>query len=116
MNPVVDFTSLSLGSLLTLLVVIAATDVGLNVVLALARGDFRPLYALEYIRTHVLLRIFPIGALLALGNGSTALGLPHIDAFTLAGLASLGLYVVETYASLRRALAGDTVPERETTT
>lgn len=95
-----DLTSLTVVQLWTYLIAIAAVDVVFNVVLAILGGTFSSAYLLEYLRSHVVLRVFVIGALGAVGHGLPALGFPEIPAATLAATGSLALYVVETVGSL----------------
>jgi len=99
-----DLTNLPLSALLTYLILIAAVDVAFNTVLAIARSQFSPAYILEYLRTHILLRVFVIGALGVVGHGIPALEVPAIPAISAATSISLGLYIVETIASLRGAI------------
>ncbi len=101
-----DLTNLTFTGFSTLLVLVAALDVGLSSVVALARGVWTADVALTYLRTHVLLRIFPIFALAALGQGIPAFDLPAFPVFDLAAKASLALYGLETVASLRDSFTG----------
>lgn len=99
-----DFTNLPTSALFTYLLIIAAIDVGWNIALSVVHGNFSAIYVADYIRTHIVLRVFAIGALGAVGHGLPGLGVPEIPAATLAATASLAAYAVETFASLREAL------------
>lgn len=96
-----DLTGLSLVSFFGLLLLVAAIDTGTAIVVALIRNTFSSAAVLEYLRTHVLLRIFPIFALAIVGHGIPALGVPAISVAWLAAAASLVGYIVETVGSLR---------------
>lgn len=102
-----DLTNLTLRGLISLLVILAATDVAINSVLAIIRSTFSIAAGLDYLRTHVLLRVFPIAALALVGHGIAALDVPAILAASLAAQASLALYAIETLASLRDGFTGD---------
>jgi predicted tellurium resistance membrane protein TerC len=95
-----DLTNLTLVQLWTYLIAIAAVDVVFNVVIAILGGTFSSQYLLEYLRSHVVMRVFVIGTLGAVGHGIPAAGIPEIPAATLAATGSLALYVVETVGSL----------------
>lgn len=99
-----DLTNLPLAALFSYLVLVAAVDVGFNVVLSIVHGDFSAIYVADFLRTHILLRVFVIGALGILGHGIPAFGVPAIALVSLAATAGLAAYVVETVASLREAL------------
>ena len=105
-----DFTSLTLTALFTYLLVIAAVDVAFNVVMAVVHGNFSAAYVADFLRTHIVQRVFIIGALGTLGHGVETLGVPAIPAVSLAATAGLAAYFIETVASLRSGL-GDTKPE-----
>jgi hypothetical protein len=99
-----DFTNLPLTALFTYLILIAAIDVGFNIIMAIVHGNFSGSYVADFLRTHILLRVFIIGALGILGHGVPALGVPAIPAVSLAATGGLAAYVVETVASLVQAL------------
>lgn len=101
-----DLTNLTFTGFTTLLVLVAALDVGLSSVVAIARGVWMADVALTYLRSHVLLRIFPVFALAALGQGIAPLELPAFPVFDLAAKASLVIYGIETVASLRDSFTG----------
>ena len=104
-----DFTNLPLIAVFTLLTLTAALDTGWNVVLAVVHGDFSAEYVADFLRTHVLLRFFPIGALAVFGHGVAALEVPAIPALSLAATGGLAAYVVETGWSMVTGLK-DTTP------
>ena len=83
-----DFTNLPLTAIFSYLVIVAAVDVGFNIVLSFVHGDFSAIYVADFLRTHILLRVFPIGAAAILGHGVPALGVPAIPALSLAAAAS----------------------------
>lgn len=99
-----DLTNIPLIALFTYLILVAALDVGFNVVLSIVHGDFSALYVADFLRTHILLRVFIIGALGVLGHGISALEVPAIPAVSLAATGGLAAYIVETVASLVQAL------------
>jgi hypothetical protein len=96
-----DLSALTLKGQLSLLVIFMIVDVLINIVLAIIRGDFALAAVLTYLRTHVLLRVFPILMLILIGHGLPVLEVPPIEVATAAGIASLGLYALETLGSLR---------------
>src|SRR5690348_16754655 len=104
-----DLTNLPLVALFTYLLLVAAVDVGFNIVMSFVHGDFDPSYVADFLRTHILLRVFVIGALGVLGHGIPAAGVPAIPSVSLAATVALGFYIVETVASLRGAI-NDTRP------
>jgi hypothetical protein len=104
-----DLTNLPLTALFTYLLLIAAIDVGFNVVMAFVHGNFSAIYVADFLRTHIVLRVFVIGALGILGHGVEALGVPAIPAVSLAATGGLAAYAIETIASLREGLT-DTKP------
>ena len=71
-----------------------------NVVLAILGRTFSTDYLLEYLRSHIVMRVFVIGALGAIGHGLPKIGIPEIPAASAAATTSLALYVVETVGSL----------------
>lgn len=99
-----DLTNLPLLALFSYLVIVAATDTVFNIVMAFVHGNFSAAYVADFLRTHILLRVFIIGALGILGHGVPALGVPAIPAVALAATGSLGAYIVETVASLVEGL------------
>lgn len=112
-----DLTNLPLAALFTYLVLIAFVDVAFNVVLAVVHGDFSAIYLADFLRTHILLRVFVIGALGILGHGIPAAGVPAIAAVSLAATGGLGAYIIETIASLIQAIKSTTpVPQPPTPT
>lgn len=104
-----DLTNLPLMTLVTWLVLIAAIDVGFNIVLSVVHGNFSAIYVADFLRTHILMRVFVIGALGTVGHGIPALGVPAIAAASLAASAGLAAYLAETTASLVEAIH-DTTP------
>jgi hypothetical protein len=108
-----DLTGLTLVGIISLAILLAAVDTGFSIVAALARGVFSGAYVLEYLRTHIAQRVFVITALATLGNGVPFLGLPSLPACTLAAQVTLGLYLVETIASLRSTQQGTSKPPAE---
>lgn len=106
-----DFANLPIQSVLALALAIAALDVVTSVIAALIRGTFDSHLLLEYVRTHVLLRAFPILALAVIGHGAESIGIPAIPAAGLAATASLGLYVIETLGSLNDLRSGSPAPD-----
>jgi hypothetical protein len=107
--PLPDFSNLSLTALCTLLVLTAFFDVAWNIVLAIVHGDFSASYVADFIRSHVLLRVFPIAGLGILGHGIPTADVPSIPPLTLAATGALAAYVVETAWSMVQAL-NDTRP------
>jgi len=106
-----DFANLSLTALFTYLVLLTSIDVGVNVLLSLINRNFSGAYVADFIRTHILVRVFAIGALGVLGHGVPALGVPPIQVLTLAATGALAAYAIETVNSVRSALSVGTVPE-----
>ena len=104
-----DLTNLPLTALFTYLLIIAAIDVGFNVVLSIVHQNFSAIYVADFLRTHILLRVFVIGVLGILGHGVEGLGVPAIPAVALAATGGLAAYAIETIASLREGLT-DTSP------
>ena len=116
-----DLTNLPITALFTYLLLIAVIDVAFNVVMAFVHGNFSAIYVADFLRTHILLRVFVIGALGILlrvfvigalgilGHGVAALGVPAIPAVSLAATGGLAAYAIETIASLREGLT-DTSP------
>ena len=105
-----DLTSLSLVSFFAFLLLVAAIDTGTAIVLALVRGTFSTAYVMTYLRTHVLLRVFPIFGLALVGHGIAQLSIPAVAAAWAAAGASLVGYIVETIGSLRDSFATSTPP------
>lgn len=105
-----DLTTLSLASFLGLLLLVAAIDVATAIVLAVAHGTFSADVVMGYIRTHVLMRIFPIFGLALLGHGITKLGIPAIAPAWAAAIASFLGYIVETVGSLRDSFSTNATP------
>jgi hypothetical protein len=99
-----NFADLPITALATYLVLIAATDVIFNIVLSVVHGDFSAAYVADFLRTHVLLRVFIIAALGVFGHGVPALGVPAIPAVSLAATGGLAAYLAETVMSLVTAL------------
>lgn len=99
-----DLANLPLSALFTYLVLVAGIDVGFNVVMSIVHGNFSAIYVADFLRTHILLRVFVIDALGVLGHGVAALGVPAIPAVSLAATGGLAAYVVETVGSLVEAI------------
>jgi len=96
-----DFANLPITALATYLVLIAAADTLAAIVLSVVHGNFSATYVADYLRTHVLLRVFPIAALGILGHGIKSLGVPEIPAVSLFATGGLAAYLVETIGSIR---------------
>lgn len=105
-----DLTNLSLVAFFGLLLLVAAIDTGTAIVLSLIRGTFSTAYVMQYLRTHVLLRVFPIFGLALVGHGIAQLSIPAIAAAWAAAVASLVGYIVETIGSLRDSFTASTPP------
>jgi hypothetical protein len=102
--PPIDLSALTLVQVLTLAVVLAAFDLAAAVVSALVSGTFDASRLPDFLVTHVLSRIFPIGALALLGSGGPAIGLPLIPPLFALAIAGLAAYLVETVASISASL------------
>lgn len=99
----IDFTNLTLLQLGTTLVLFAALDTGITVILAVIRREFSPAYLLDFLRTHILKVATPILGLGIVGHGIAFGGselVPAIPAASLAASASLAAYAVATIASI----------------
>jgi hypothetical protein len=104
-----DFTGLTIVGLTSLTILLAALDTAGSVVAAIIGKRFDSALLLEYLRSHVLLRVFPILALAVLGHGVEQLGVPAVPAADLAAKLSLAAYAIETFASLRGSFTGTQV-------
>lgn len=96
-----DLTALGLGEFLGLLLLVAAFDVIAAWVAAITQGVFSLGAVAIYIQSHVLKRVFPIFAMAVLGHGIPQLGIPELPIASIAAVAFLGTYVLETIASIR---------------
>ena len=103
-----DLTTLSLASFMGLLLLVAGVDTAAGVVVALIRNTFSADKVLEYLRSHVLLRVFPIFALALIGHGIPQLAVPAIAPAWAAAVLSFTAYIVETIGSLRSTFATPT--------
>lgn len=101
-----DIAKLTLEGFFGLLVIIMFFDVATASFIALAKGLFNTAFLMNYLRTHVLLRVYLIFSLAVIGHGVTAVGIPAIGAAADAAVVSLALYVVETIGSLKSNLDG----------
>lgn len=110
-----DFTNLPLESVFALLVAFAAADLAFSVVIAVVAGNFELPHLLDYLRTHVLVRVFPIFALGVFGHGSELLSLPVIPAAGLAATVSLALYGLEVLGSIRDSFVDKSVVPKPNT-
>lgn len=104
-----DLSNIPLPTLFAYLFIVAFADTAWNVLLSFVHGNFSAAYVADFIRTHILLRVFAIGLTGSLGAGWPGLGIPAIPAASLAASLALAAYVVETIASLKEGLT-DTRP------
>lgn len=105
-----DLTGLSLVSFFGLLLLVAFADVATAIVVAIVRNTFATAAVLDYLRTHILLRVYVIFGLAIVGHGIPALGVPPINWAWLTAGVSLGGYVIETLGSLRDTLQSPPPP------
>lgn len=105
-----NFADLSLTGLFTYLLLLTFVDVGVNVLLSVKNGNFSGIYVADFIRTHILLRVFAIGSLGVLGHGVPAFDVPAIPIVSVAATVALAAYAIETVASLKEAATKGTVP------
>lgn len=103
-----DIAKLTLEGFFGLLVIIMFFDVATACVIALTATPrtFSAAFLMNYLRTHVLMRVYLIFSLAVIGHGIPPIGIPPIGAAADAAVISLGLYVVETLGSLRANLSG----------
>lgn len=101
-----DITGLSLLGVTSLTILLAAVDTGGSIIAAFIHKTFSTQFLLEYLRSHVLMRVFPILALGVLGHGVAMLDIPAIPAATLAAGVSLLAYLIETLGSLKGSFDG----------
>lgn len=104
----IDFTNLTLLQLGTTLILFAALDTGVTVVLAVIRRQFSPAYLLDYLRTHILKVAAPILGLGIVGHGISFGGdvlVPAIPAASIAASASLAAYALVTIASIYQSFS-----------
>lgn len=102
----IDFTNLSLLQLGTALLLFAALDVFVTVVLAVTRREFSAEYLTDYLRTHILKVATPILGLGIVGHGISFGGdilVPAIPAAGIAASLSLAAYAIATIGSLRES-------------
>ena len=102
--------NLSLKAVFAYLVIVALADTVGNVLLSFKNGNFDPSYVADFVRTHIVLRVFAIGFLAILGNGVPFLEMPTIPIVLDGAQVALGAYLVETVASLATGARGDTRP------
>lgn len=107
-----DLTNLPITAVVTYALLIAAVDTLGSIALAFKNGKFAVAYLMAYLKDHVLVRVFPILALAAVGHGVEPLGIPAIPAASAVAVASLAGYVLETIGSLRDSWK-DTAPPPE---
>jgi hypothetical protein len=112
-----DLTALGLAEFLGLLLLISAFDVIAAYVASIVQGVFSLGAVAIYIQSHVLKRVFPIFAMAVLGQGIPQFGVPEIPVASLAAVAFLGTYALETIASIRGSFTdasrpADTTPAR----
>jgi hypothetical protein len=93
--------NLSLKAIFAYCVLLALGDTFFNVLLSFKNGNFSAIYVADFIRTHIVLRVFAIGFLAILGNGVPVLEMPAIPIVTDTATLALGAYLIETIASLR---------------
>ncbi len=89
-----DFTGLDVTTVITIAAALAGVDTIWNILTALARGQFDATKVIQFVQTHVLLKVFPIAAGALLG------GYTHIGAVSLLATGALAAYFVDTIASL----------------
>lgn len=109
----IDLTNLSLVQLGSTLLLFAALDTGVSVVLAVIRREFSFSYVLDFLRTHVLKVATPILALGVVGHGIEGF-VPAIPAASLAASASLAAYAAVTLSSIYQSFQ-DSSPTPQTT-
>lgn len=113
----IDLTNLDLVQLASTLLLFAALDTGISVILAVIRREFSFGYVLDFLRTHVLKVATPILGLGIMGHGITIgadVLVPAIPAASLAASASLAAYAAVTLSSIYQSFQ-DTSPTPQTT-
>ena len=95
----IDITNLNLVQLASTLILFAALDTGVAVVLSVIRREFSFAYVLDFLRTHILKVATPILALGVVGHGIEGF-VPAIPAASLAASASLAAYAAVTLSSI----------------
>jgi len=104
-----DLTGLPLEAVVSLAMIFAFADTAVSVVIAIANKNFKADYLADFLRSHVLLRVFPIIALALIGVGIPALSVPAIPEASLAATVALGLYGIEVLGSIKSSGADKSV-------
>ena len=92
-----DLTTLSAVQVLIVALVLAVVDTGYAIVSAFANRTFSLGKVADFLTTHVLQRIFPIFALVAISASVTGPASTGLFALALAGLTA---YLLETVGSI----------------
>lgn len=109
-----DFANLPLESVFALLVLFALFDIATAVAIALVAGNFEGQHLLDFMRTHVLARVFPIFAFAVIGHGLVLISLPPIPAAGLAATGLLGLYGIEVLLSIKSSFGDRSIEPKPT--
>lgn len=100
-----DFTNLDITAVVATLLLFAAIDTGVSILVAIAAKNFNGEYVVNFLTSHILKVAVPILGLAVVGHGVAALGIPAIPAASLAATAALAAYAVATLASLQGSFA-----------
>jgi hypothetical protein len=103
----IDLTQITLGQFIIVLGSVAIVDVGVGILAAITAGTFSPAHVADFIKTHVLYRVFPIASLAFL-----SLSVPEVSEGTsmlwIMACGSLAAYLVETVGSVRESFSAAT--------
>ncbi len=95
----IDLSGITYAQFAIVLIVVMAVDFATGVVGALASGTFDPSKVADVVTSHLVPRVFPIGALALLAFALPAAQGAH-DVLWTASVGLLAAYVVETVASV----------------
>lgn len=109
-----DLTNLTIVELLATLLFFTFLDTAAAYVVAFMNGNFTAAYALDFLRTHILKAGGPIALLAIVGHGIPGF-VPAIPAAGAFAVASLGVYILVTVASIKDTFGDKGIPPTPST-